>query len=145
MHEESLIRSLLRQVEELAQQHHARAVDEIEVEVGPLSGVEPLLLQDAFERLKDEFSWPRAELSVLQVGLDVLCQSCQSESQLKDFRFVCRECGSTSLQILRGDAFRLLNVRMQVDDSFNGKPQATATQHSTDACGLPLNEQTSHP
>ncbi len=125
MHEESLMRSLLRQVEELAQQHHARAVEEIEVEVGPLSGVEPLLLQDAFERLKDEFFWPRAELSVLQVGLDVLCQSCQSESQLQDFRFVCHQCGSTSLKILRGDAFRLLNVRMQIDDSVTTNGNAT--------------------
>ena len=125
MHEESLMRSLLRQVEELAQQHHARAVEEIEVEVGPLSGVEPLLLQDAFERLKDDFFWPRAELSVLQVGLDVLCQSCQSESQLKDFRFVCHQCGSPSLKIIRGDAFRLLNVRMQIDDSVTASGNAT--------------------
>ena len=117
MHEESLMRSLLRQVDELAQQHHAIAVEEIEVEVGPLSGVEPLLLQDAFERLKGDFQWPLAELTVQQVGLDVLCKSCQSESQLQNFHFMCRECGSTSLQILRGDAFRLLNVRMQIDDS----------------------------
>jgi len=125
MHEESLIRSLLRQVEELAQQHHATAVEEIEVEIGPLSGVEPLLLQDAFERLKDEFSWPKAELSVIRVGLDVLCRSCQNASQLQDFHFVCRECGSTSLQILRGDAFRLLNVRMQIDDSVTASGNAT--------------------
>lgn len=125
MHEESLMRSLLRQVEELARQHHAIAVEEIEVEVGPLSGVEPLLLQDAFERHRDEFSWPRAELSVLQVGLDVLCQSCQSDSELKDFRFVCHQCGSTSLKIIRGDAFRLLNVRMQIDDSVTASGNAT--------------------
>ncbi len=120
MHEESLIRSLLRQVKELAQQHDSHAVEVIEVEVGPLSGVEPLLLQDAFERLKAEFSWPRAELCVLQVGLDVLCTSCQSESQLQNFHFVCRDCGSTSLQILRGDAFRLLNGSMEIDDSVTG-------------------------
>lgn len=145
MHEESLIRSLLHQVAELSQQHHATAVEEIEVEVGPLSGVEPLLLQDAFQRLRDEFSWPKVELSVLEVGLDVLCGSCQCESQLRDFHFVCRECGSTSLQILRGDAFRLLNVRMQIEDSFNGKPQATAPQQFANACGLPLNAPTTHP
>ena len=124
MHEESLIRSLLRQVEDLARQHQATAVAEIEVEVGPLSGVEPLLLQDAFERLRDEFSWPLAELSVVEVGLDVLCRSCQTESQLQNFRFVCLQCGSTSLQILRGDAFRLLNVIMEVDDAITARVDA---------------------
>ena len=139
MHEESLMRSLLRQVEELSQQHHASAVEEIEVEVGPLSGVEPLLLQDAFERLRDEFSWPKAELSVLQVGLDVVCKSCESESQLQDFRFVCHQCGSTSLQILGGDAFRLLNVRMQIDDSVtvSGNEACRVGQAAISSAGPP--------
>ena len=139
MHEESLMRSLLRQVDELAQQHHAVSVEEIEVEVGPLSGVEPLLLQDAFERLKAEFSWPHAELAVLQVGLDILCTGCQSESQLQDFHFVCPECGSTSLQILRGDVFRLLNVRMQVDDSVtvSGNEACRVGQAAISSAGPP--------
>jgi len=117
MHEESLIRSLLRQVEVIARQHKAVAVDEIQVEVGPLSGVEPLLLQDAFARLKDSFPWSGAKLSVQEIGLDIFCRSCENESQLKDFRFVCGYCGSTVLQVLRGDAFRLLNINLQVDDS----------------------------
>ena len=117
MHEESLVRSLLKQVEDLARQHHAIMVEEIEVEVGPLTGVEPLLLQDAFERLKMYFRWPHAALSVLQVELEVSCCDCHCESQIQDFRFLCHQCGSASLQILRGDAFRLLNVRIQTEDS----------------------------
>lgn len=139
MHEESLIRSLLRQVEELAQQHHAIAVEDIEVEVGPLSGVEPLLLQDAFERLRAESLWPRAELSVQQVGLDIRCRNCETESQLQDFRFVCHECGSTSLQIVRGDAFRLLNVRLQIDDAgtANGNPGCRVDQAAIRSALLP--------
>ena len=62
MHEESLIRSLLRQVDQLKQIHQGLEVEEIEVEVGPLSGVEPLLLKDAFERLKSESSSSKARL-----------------------------------------------------------------------------------
>lgn len=139
MHEESLVRSLLRHVEELAQQHQAVGVEEIEVEVGPLSGVEPLLLQDAFERLRDEFSCPKAVLTVLQVGLDVLCKNCHSESQLQDFRFVCRECSSTSLQIVRGDAFRLMNVRIQIDDAVtaSGNPDCRVGQAAISSASPP--------
>ncbi len=113
MHEESLIRSLLRQVDELMQTHQALAVEEIEVEVGPLSGVEPFLLKDAFERLKTESSSSTGSLSIVEVGLDVLCRDCQCESKLKNFHFVCHECGSTSVQILCGDEFRLLSVRLR--------------------------------
>lgn len=116
MHEESLMRSLLRQVDELAQQHSAVAVEEIEVEIGPLSGVEPLLIEEAFQRLKESISWPGLELCIRQVGLDVQCNDCLRETQLPDFRFVCAHCASTSLQIIRGDAFRLLTVKLQVND-----------------------------
>jgi len=115
MHEESLMRSLLRQVDELAHQHNAVAVEEIEVEIGPLSGVEPLLIEEAFQRLQESIPWPGLRLCVQQVGLDIRCNDCHRESQLPDFRFVCAHCGSTSLQIIRGDAFRLLNVKLKVE------------------------------
>lgn len=113
MHDESLIHALLHQVDELMLTHQAVAVEEIEVEVGPLSGVEPFLLKDAFERLKSESSSASATLSIVEVGLVVLCRDCQRESQLGNFHFVCHECGSTSVQILCGAEFRLLSVRLQ--------------------------------
>jgi hydrogenase nickel incorporation protein HypA/HybF len=117
MHEESLMRSLLRQVHDLAQQHHAVGIEEIEVEAGPLSGIEPLLLQSAFERLKESTTLCRtATLSIQEVSLDVQCLRCHAQSVLQDFRFVCTACGSTSLKILRGDSLRLLNVRMQIHE-----------------------------
>jgi hydrogenase nickel incorporation protein HypA/HybF len=117
MHEESLVRSLLHQVEELAQQHHATEVEDIEVEIGPLSGVESLLVREAFERLKDGFKWPNCTLTISVVGLMVFCNQCSGEFELFDYRFVCAHCGSTSLRILSGDAFRLLNVRMQIENA----------------------------
>ncbi len=119
MHEESLIRSLLRQVEDLASRHQAVAIEEIDVEVGPLSGVEPMLVQSAFERLKTTTSCRAASLTIHLVELEVVCRDCHTESQLQNFRFVCLQCGSTSLQVLRGDTCQLLNVKMQVHDSLS--------------------------
>lgn len=117
MHEESLIRSLLRQVEELANSHQAVSVSRIEVEAGPLSGVEPELLRSAFSRLQPSvFSQP-VELCLHEVGLMVQCLDCRTESRIDNFRFFCPACRSSSLQILKGDEFRLLNVTLQVEDS----------------------------
>ena len=117
MHEESLVRSLLHQVEELSQKHHATEVEDIEVEIGPLSGVESLLVREAFERLKDGCKWTNCTLTIISVGLMVFCNQCSKESVLFDFQFVCTHCGSTSLRIVSGDAFRLLNVRMQIESA----------------------------
>jgi hydrogenase nickel incorporation protein HypA/HybF len=117
MHEESLIRSLLKQVEELANSHQAVSVSCIEVEVGPLSGVEPELLRSAFSRLQPSVFRQPAELCVHETGLIVQCLDCRTESQIRNFRFFCPACRSSSLQILKGDEFRLLNVTLQVEDT----------------------------
>ena len=49
MHELSVCQGLLRQVEKVAAEHDARAVDRILLRVGALSGVEPDLLSHAFD------------------------------------------------------------------------------------------------
>ena len=51
MHEQSLIKSLLTQVEQICRQHDSERVTEVRIEVGPLTGVEPLLLLSAFDLL----------------------------------------------------------------------------------------------
>lgn len=119
MHEESLIRSLLRQVEDLALQHHSVEIEDIEVETGPLSGFDPLLLHSAFERLCELTPCQNASLTIRNVSLQVMCRDCELESELENFRFVCPECGSASLKILSGDTVRLLSVRMQINDSVS--------------------------
>ena len=61
MHEASLVASLLRQVDELAAQNGGGRVDQVRIEVGPLAGVEPLLMREAFERLRVGTSATEAE------------------------------------------------------------------------------------
>ena len=51
MHERSLVRSLLAQVQALAAEHPADRVAAIRVRIGEFSGVEPELLQSAYEEL----------------------------------------------------------------------------------------------
>ncbi len=48
MHELSLCEDLLNQVMTIAEQHRAQRVASVTVRIGPLSGVEPLLLENAF-------------------------------------------------------------------------------------------------
>ena len=48
MHELSLCEDLMNQVLTIAKAHHAEKVVRIIVRIGPLSGIEPLLLESAF-------------------------------------------------------------------------------------------------
>jgi hydrogenase nickel incorporation protein HypA/HybF len=113
MHETSLVRSLLLQVEQIAAQHVGAAVTRVEVEIGPLSGVEPLLVRSAFDRLVDRSRWPSAELAIEEVSLGACCRSCAAEFAIEDFAFRCPECASPSVRITSGDQFRLLNVTIE--------------------------------
>ena len=54
MHEQSLVRALLSQVREACLPLPSSDAEEVVVSIGPLAGVEPLLVESAFELLKCE-------------------------------------------------------------------------------------------
>ena len=113
MHEESLVRSLLRQVELIADEHRATEITEIEVEIGPLSGVEPLLVQSAFARVAASTACGSARLSIHQVELEALCESCGQQFEMQELQFRCPCCEANGIRIVRGDEFRLMNVTLE--------------------------------
>lgn len=110
MHEFSLVRSLLDQVDQVVAEHGGRVAVEICVELGPLSGVEPVLVKSAFEQLADSSSARGAMLRIDEVPLTAKCSACDTEFEIIDFRFQCPACGSRDTQTTRGDTFRLMSV-----------------------------------
>ncbi len=107
MHEASLIVSLLKQVDELVTTHGGGRVRAVRVEVGPLAGVEPVLLNEAFLRLRASSSAAEAELIVDAVALTSRCRACQLEYQSDELRFVCPTCGGMNTELTGGDSFIL--------------------------------------
>ncbi len=115
MHEASLVRSLLNQVESVCRSNGGTAVICIEVEVGPLTGVEPLLVREAFELLAPGTDCEGADLVIREVPLSAECRVCGAEFSVDQLRFECPGCGSTSVRVTHGDEFRLLNVILETD------------------------------
>ena len=113
MHEASLVRSLLRQTGDLLVAHHGEAVETIRVEMGPLSGVERVLVEIAFADQVDSTPCRGARLHVTEVPLSVVCRECRDEFSIENFRFVCPACGSPQVQVTGGEEFRLLDVEIR--------------------------------
>lgn len=109
MHERSLVRALLKQVESIRQRHGAEQVTEVRVEVGPLAGVEPLLLGVAFEEMAVAGSVCGARIMIDEVALHAECEACSHNFEMTDFVFRCPHCGS-NVRVTRGDEFRLVSV-----------------------------------
>lgn len=113
MHEMSLVRALLTQVDRIVDEHSARGAAGIEVEIGPLSGVEIELVRSAFDQLVTSSHSKDAILSIKKAPLVIECRSCGRESELSQFVFRCSECESGRVRVVRGDEFRLLSVTVE--------------------------------
>lgn len=112
MHEQSLVRALLKQVDEIRREHDAEQVTEVRVEVGPLSGVEPMLLAAAFEQLAPESTAAGAKLMIDEVALIAKCTSCDYEFEVSDFVFRCPTCGE-NVRVIHGDEFQLVSASLR--------------------------------
>lgn len=123
MHEYSLVRALLSHVRaavvfsEAPPVANRRLVLSVTVSCGPLSGVEPLLVQQAFEVLKQDASntvcdFTRAQLAIEEKKLTAECTQCSKEFEVQDFVFRCPICESSSIRVTGGEEFRLLQVEI---------------------------------
>lgn len=116
MHEFAICRSLLRQVEGLAQEHRARRVVSLKVAVGPLSGVEPGLLGRAFGVARCGGIAETAELIVETPPITVSCRSCGGQSLASPNRLICGRCGDFRVELAGGDELILISVEMECAD-----------------------------
>ncbi len=123
MHEASLAKNLLDQVRNIQREHPLSRVVDVEIELGPLSGVEPMLLSMAFERLVAEEGTGEIELIMREVALQAICEDCQRQCTISDFNFACLHCQSTKLEISQGDCVRLMSVNLTPIELCEGSVQ----------------------
>lgn len=115
MHEYSLVRSLLRQVTQIISEQPAEELQQVSVSIGPLSGVEPELVQLAFDQLVESFGFPHAKLSIVRTTLDACCAECGKCFSVQSFKFQCPSCGSRDVQVTSGEDFRLIDLTVVED------------------------------
>lgn len=113
MHEVSLVRSLIRQVETIVADEGGGTVTGIHVSIGPLSGVEPLLVRSAFDQLAETSQAAGAKLTIDCTQLEAICRACGRSFVIESFRFRCTACQSSSVRVTGGDEFRLLSVSIE--------------------------------
>lgn len=112
MHELAVCQALLAQVTEVAQAHQASAVSRVTVRIGPLSGVEPRLLRQAWPIASAGSMAGDAELRVLELPLRVRCETCGAESEVSINRLLCAACGDWHTQVISGEELLLERVEL---------------------------------
>ncbi|MCU7796180.1 MAG: hydrogenase maturation nickel metallochaperone HypA [Candidatus Thiodiazotropha sp. (ex Semelilucina semeliformis)] len=112
MHELSVCQAMLTQVEEIARRENARDVTRIVVRIGPLAGVVPDLLQQAFTVARAGTIAAEAELVTEEQPIRVSCLSCGAESDVLPNRLLCKSCGDYRTRVISGDELLLASVEL---------------------------------
>jgi hydrogenase nickel incorporation protein HypA/HybF len=114
MHEMSICQALLTQVANIALEHNAVAVERIFIQIGPLAGVEPALLEQAFSFARAGGCAADAVLSIESTDVSISCLACGAQSQTPPNRLLCGVCGGYRTRILAGDELRLRRVELRI-------------------------------
>ncbi len=116
MHEFSVVQSLLGLVEQYAKESGAHAVTKVVVQIGVLSGIEPHLLEIAFNTFKEGTVAQDAELVMEIEPLRLVCQDCGGEFSKEELSAVCPRCGSLNTEITGGEDMYLKSLEMECDE-----------------------------
>lgn len=119
MHELSVCQSVIGQVEQIARTHGAKAVSLVQLSIGPLSGVEPALLAQAFPLAQAGTLAEGAALELESLPIRVRCRSCHAESDATANRLLCGACGDWQTTIISGDELLLTRVELITEDAHD--------------------------
>jgi hydrogenase nickel incorporation protein HypA/HybF len=118
LHELSICQALLAQVADVAMSRSAESVERITIEVGPLAGVDPMLLANAFEIARAGTCASEAVLCIEEVAVAVLCDLCGARSAAAPNRLLCAHCGTYRTRVVAGDELRLRQVELRVAETI---------------------------
>ena len=123
MHELAICQALMEQVERIAQEERAEQVLSIHLAIGPLSGVESRLLEQAFSVARAGSIAASAELVIESMPVRVSCKQCGQQTEALPGRLVCGSCGDWRTRLISGDELELRHVELiretaEAQDSF---------------------------
>ena len=112
MHELSVCLALLQQLQDIAAERDARRITRIDLSIGPLSGVEPNLLRNAWPIACAGTIAVDAELAIEASDITVRCNTCGEETAASANRLICGACGDFRTTLVSGDEMVLQRVEL---------------------------------
>lgn len=119
MHEIYLIRNIFERIEEEFPEK-CMNVSEINLKVGLLSNVQPVLIQNAYKAFVMEFpQYYHTELKVDLLPVIVECEACGSKSEVKKNHFVCDACNTPTKNIIQGEELYINEIKFEHQNEYN--------------------------
>lgn len=102
MHELSIAASIVDYATDFANEHQAKSISRIEIEVGQLSGVITDSLEFAMEEAVKDSVLEKAEVVLTEVPGRSRCNRCKTEFDNPDWYTPCPNCMAMDAEIIGG-------------------------------------------
>ena len=114
MHEISLTRNIFRTLEQEIPAEELQRLTAINLKVGLLSNVEPILMQNAFEAVvaTDSPQFKDVKLNIELVPIEIYCAECDKNTRIENYRFIC-SCGKPNNNVVKGTELLISGVEFQ--------------------------------
>lgn len=110
MHELSIVMSIIAITEKESAKHNAVQVDEIELEIGDLSGIEMTAFDFAWQQAVRSTLLETAKRTISQIPGEGLCMECDALFPMQQLYEPCPVCGNHFISIQKGKELRVKSL-----------------------------------
>jgi hydrogenase nickel incorporation protein HypA/HybF len=110
MHELSIARSIIALAEEEAHRHRASVIEEIEIEIGRLAGVELQTFAFALESAVKHTMLEEARIVRHDIEGEGRCGDCGASFAVEALFTPCPRCGSYGVKLTKGKELRVKSI-----------------------------------
>lgn len=112
MHEFSIALNIVDIATETARANKAEKVNEVEVDVGEMSGVIYEALEFALDSAIKGTILENARFKLNRIKAGAVCHDCRHNFEPEDYLSVCENCGSSNIEIVRGKEMRVKSINV---------------------------------
>lgn len=110
MHELSIAQSIIRLAEQQARNHNATEIEELELEIGSLAGVELRSLEFALESSVKGTMLANARIVRHDIQAEGRCGDCEKVFSIDSMFSPCPFCGSYAVKVTKGKELRIKSI-----------------------------------
>lgn len=110
MHEISLLENVREILETEAARQGFRKVNQVTLEIGALSCIEPEALRFGFDVVMQDSIAAEAELAIEIIPAQGRCQHCQQPVPMQSLQQVCPICGKYGVNLLQGNSMKIKDL-----------------------------------
>lgn len=110
MHELSIVMSIVDIAQNQAREAHATVIEEIELDIGTLSGIEMDALDFAWQEGVRTTMLEKANRKINRIEGKAACLDCVNTFTIEHYYDACPECGGHLINIIQGKELRVKSL-----------------------------------